>query len=137
MKKIAFLDRDGTLIEEPADLQIDSLAKFRLLPDVIPSLLKLRDAGFAFVMVTNQDGLGGAQYPQAAFDEIQKLLLGILETQGIRFERVLICPHRGRGPLLVPEAPARARRRVPRGSRAGSRAFRRDRRSRDGSRARA
>ena len=54
MKKIVFLDRDGTLIVEPADHQIDSVAKFQLLPEVIPSLLKLRDAGFVEVMVDGQ-----------------------------------------------------------------------------------
>ena len=54
-KKIAFLDRDGTLIIEPADEQVDRLDKVALVPGVIPALSRLRDAGFEFVMVTNQD----------------------------------------------------------------------------------
>jgi imidazoleglycerol-phosphate dehydratase/histidinol-phosphatase len=93
MKKYLFIDRDGTLIEEPADFQIDSIEKFKLFPDVIPSLLTLQKAGYRLVMVTNQDGLGTPGYPQASFDLVQNLLMHILETQGIRFESVLICPH--------------------------------------------
>jgi imidazoleglycerol-phosphate dehydratase/histidinol-phosphatase len=92
-KKYLFLDRDGTLIQEPSDYQIDSVEKFELLPDVIPSLLSLKKVGFHFVMVSNQDGLGLETYPQDRFDLIQNLLLGILKSQGIEFESILICPH--------------------------------------------
>ncbi len=92
-RKIAFLDRDGTLIEEPADFQIDSLAKFKLVRGVIPALLTLRDAGYEFVMVSNQDGLGTDSFPQADFEPPQKLLLEILESQGIRFSAIHIDPH--------------------------------------------
>ena len=67
-KKYLFIDRDGTLIAEPADQQVDTIAKFQLLPGVIPALLTLKQAGYRFIMVSNQDGLGTAQYPQAAFD---------------------------------------------------------------------
>lgn len=92
-RKILFIDRDGTIIAEPADHQIDAVEKFRLLPGVIPALLSLRDAGWRFVMVTNQDGLGSASYPQEKWDLIQTLLLGILSSQGIAFDAVLVCPH--------------------------------------------
>ena len=91
--KILFLDRDGTLIAEPADFQIDTLEKFQLLPSVIPSLLQLKSAGFRFVMVTNQDGLGTAGYPVDSFDKVQKLLVQVFQSQGITFEETLICPH--------------------------------------------
>ncbi|MBL0029408.1 MAG: bifunctional histidinol-phosphatase/imidazoleglycerol-phosphate dehydratase HisB [Rhodanobacteraceae bacterium] len=93
MRKILFLDRDGTLIEEPADFQIDALAKFRLVPGVIPALLKLKAAGYEFVMVSNQDGLGTDSFPVADFEPPQRLLLEILESQGIRFSAIHIDPH--------------------------------------------
>jgi imidazoleglycerol-phosphate dehydratase / histidinol-phosphatase len=92
-KKILFLDRDGTLIQEPTDKQVDSLAKFRLEQDVIPALLKLKTAGYSFVMVSNQDGLGTPSFRQNDFDLPQQLLLHILESQGIQFDAILICPH--------------------------------------------
>ncbi len=92
-KRYLFIDRDGTLIHEPSDFQIDSVEKFKLMPDLIPSLLKLKRAGFHFVMITNQDGLGTENNPQTKFDLIQNLLLQILESQGIFFEAILICPH--------------------------------------------
>ena len=87
---ILFIDRDGTLIEEPPDFQIDDYAKLRFVAGVIPALLKLRDAGYEFVMVTNQDGLGTEAFPQAAFDGPHALMLQVLESQGIRFRDVLI-----------------------------------------------
>ena len=92
-KKVLFLDRDGTLILEPDDQQVDALEKVRLVDNVIPALCELRDAGFTFVMVTNQDGLGTESFPQADFERCQKLVLDIFSSQGIQFEQVLICPH--------------------------------------------
>ena len=62
-RRILFLDRDGTLIIEPEDFQIDSLEKLELVEAVIPALLKLRDAGYEFVIVSNQDGLGTDSNP--------------------------------------------------------------------------
>ncbi|HET9484540.1 MAG TPA: histidinol-phosphatase, partial [Xanthomonadales bacterium] len=94
LRRILFLDRDGTLIEEPPDEQVDSLAKFRLVPGVVPALLALRDAGYELVMVTNQDGLGTASFPQAAFEPPQRLLLELLASQGITFAGVHVDPHR-------------------------------------------
>jgi imidazoleglycerol-phosphate dehydratase/histidinol-phosphatase len=87
---IVFVDRDGTLIEEPADFQIDSYAKLRLVRGVIPAMLKLRDAGYEFVMVTNQDGLGTDSFPRWSFDGPHQLMMQIFESQGIVFREVLI-----------------------------------------------
>lgn len=92
-KRVLFIDRDGTLIEEPADFQVDSLEKLRLVPDVIPALLKLRDAGYTFVMVSNQDGRGTDSFPEASFRAPHEFLRELLASQGIRFEAEFICPH--------------------------------------------
>ncbi len=88
-----FLDRDGTLNEEVAGGQVDSPAKIRLMPDVVPSLLELKRAGFAFVIVTNQDALGTAALPREPFDQAHRFLLDLFHSQGIDFEAVFICPH--------------------------------------------
>ncbi len=93
MTKYLFIDRDGTLIVEPADFQIDSLEKFMLVKNMIPALIELSQAGYKMVMVTNQDALGTDKNPQDKFDMIQTLLMNILTSQGIHFEEVLICPH--------------------------------------------
>ena len=92
-QKYLFIDRDGTLIVEPEDKQIDTYEKFALLPDVISTLLTLKRAGYHLVMVTNQNGIGRPDFPQAAFDGPQALLMQILMSQGIEFEAVLVCPH--------------------------------------------
>ena len=90
MRKLLFIDRDGCVIEEPFDQQIDTYEKFALLPGVITALQRCVDAGYELVMVSNQDGLGTASFPQAEFDGPQQLLLRILESQGIRFAEILI-----------------------------------------------
>ncbi len=93
-KKIAFLDRDGTLIYEPADKQVDRLDKLALLPGVIPALLELRDAGYEFVMVTNQDGLGTDSFPEEDFRLPQDFTIALFASQGIEFAEIFVCPHR-------------------------------------------
>jgi len=90
--KILFVDRDGTLIEEPADQQIDSYAKFRMVPGAIGALRRCVDAGYELVMVSNQDGLGTSSFPHADFIGPQNLLLDILAGEGVRFREVLIDP---------------------------------------------
>jgi imidazoleglycerol-phosphate dehydratase/histidinol-phosphatase len=90
---VVFLDRDGTIIVEPPDEQIDSLEKLELIPGVIEGLRLLRDRGFELILVTNQDGLGTDRFPQASFDAPQKKLLGILQGEGVIFSHIFICPH--------------------------------------------
>ena len=93
MKKIVVVDRDGTLIREPRDKQIDSLEKLEFLPGIITGLQCLVDAGFTLVMASNQDGLGTKRYPAKAFTLIQNKIIKLLAGEGIAFERVFICPH--------------------------------------------
>lgn len=94
MKKYLFIDRDGTLIKEPHDYQVDDLSKVVFEKNVIPALLKLKEAGYTFVMVSNQDGLGTESFPLETFTPAHELVLNTLSSQGIDFEQVLICPHK-------------------------------------------
>ncbi|MDE2220330.1 MAG: bifunctional histidinol-phosphatase/imidazoleglycerol-phosphate dehydratase HisB [Gammaproteobacteria bacterium] len=88
-----FVVRDGTLVEEPADRQIDALDKIRFMPGVFAALARLRRAGFRLVMVSNQHGLGTVGMPQADFQRCQDFILRSFASQGIEFEVVCICPH--------------------------------------------
>lgn len=92
-RAIVFVDRDGTLIEEPPDNQVDSLEKIRFMPGVFAALATLRDRGYRFAMVTNQDGLGTPAFPRAAFDTAHRFVIDAFASQGIEFEAVFICPH--------------------------------------------
>ncbi|MCF6263792.1 MAG: bifunctional histidinol-phosphatase/imidazoleglycerol-phosphate dehydratase HisB [Xanthomonadales bacterium] len=92
-RRILFIDRDGTLITEPEDKQIDSLEKLELFDGVIPALLKLQEAGYELVMVSNQDGMGTAAYPQQDFDIPHQKMQAIFRSQGIVFTAEHIDPH--------------------------------------------
>ncbi|MCI0416610.1 bifunctional histidinol-phosphatase/imidazoleglycerol-phosphate dehydratase HisB [bacterium] len=93
MKKVVFVDRDGTIVVEPPDQQLDSLEKMEFVHGIIEGLRLLSDAGFHLVMVTNQDGLGSKQYPYESFHLVQQKILNLLKGEGICFERVFVCPH--------------------------------------------
>ena len=90
MKKALFIDRDGTLLVEPADEQIDSLDKFAFVPGAISGLKALTGLGYELVMVTNQDGLGTPSFPEDTFWPCQNLLLQTLEGEGVVFDDILI-----------------------------------------------
>lgn len=90
---VLFVDRDGTLVEEPPDEQVDALEKIRFMPGVFAALGELRRAGYRLVMVTNQDGLGTERFPRAAFETAHRFILDAFASQGIEFEAVFICPH--------------------------------------------
>ncbi len=91
MKKVLFIDRDGTLIAEPAtDFQVDSLAKFRFVPGVIGALSRIAGLNYELVMATNQDGLGTGSFPKEDFWPLQELMMRTLEGEGVRFADVLV-----------------------------------------------
>jgi imidazoleglycerol-phosphate dehydratase/histidinol-phosphatase len=91
--KVLFIDRDGTLIEEPHDNQVDSIDKVRLVRGVIPALLELANNGYRFIMVSNQDGLGTESFPLEHFEACHQHVIALFESQGITFDETFICPH--------------------------------------------
>ncbi|MBQ0019172.1 MAG: bifunctional histidinol-phosphatase/imidazoleglycerol-phosphate dehydratase HisB [Bacteroidales bacterium] len=91
MKKALFIDRDGTILVEPADEQIDSFEKFQFVPGAIGALTFLRKhTDYEFVMVSNQDGLGTDSYPEADFWPTHNLMLSVLKGEGVEFDDMLI-----------------------------------------------
>mgnify|MGYP000027936913 CR=1 FL=1 len=90
MKKALFIDRDGTIIAEPADEQIDSLEKLAFVPGAISALKALTGLGFDLVLATNQDGLGTPSFPEATFRPAHERMLATLEGEGVRFDDQLI-----------------------------------------------
>ena len=93
MKKAIFVDRDGTLLSEPADEQIDSLEKVEFVPGAISGLKALVGLGYELVMASNQDGLGTPAFPESTFWPAQNLLLNTLKGEGVVFDDILIDRH--------------------------------------------
>lgn len=91
MKRALFIDRDGTILVEPDDEQIDSYQKFKFVPGAISSLRFLRQhTDYELVMVSNQDGLGTDAYPEADFWPTHQLMLDILHGEGVDFDAIHI-----------------------------------------------
>ncbi len=92
MKKVLFIDRDGTIIWEPPDnFQVDTLEKLEFIPGVLRNLSRIcGEMGFELVMVTNQDGLGTAAYPESAFNLVQEKMMKTLVGEGIVFAEVCV-----------------------------------------------
>ena len=89
--KVLFIDRDGTIIREPADEQIDSFEKLEFYPEVFTYLGRIaKELDYELVMVTNQDGLGTDVYPENTFWPVQNFIMSSLENEGIQFKDVLI-----------------------------------------------
>ncbi|MBT8183267.1 MAG: bifunctional histidinol-phosphatase/imidazoleglycerol-phosphate dehydratase HisB [Eudoraea sp.] len=90
-KKVLFIDRDGTLIKEPSDEQIDDFGKLEFYPKVFTYLGKIAgELDYELVMITNQDGLGSTQFPEATFWPVQNFILKAFENEGVKFEEVFI-----------------------------------------------
>ena len=90
MKKAIFVDRDGTLIAEPADEQIDSLEKLEFVPGAISGMKALTGLGFEIVLASNQDGLGTASFPWETYKPAHDKMLKTLAGEGVVFDDELI-----------------------------------------------
>ncbi len=93
IQKYAFIDRDGTILIEPPDKQIDSLKKFSFSPGVIDFLLRLKEKNYSLALVTNQDGLGTSSYPKDIYEDLNSVMFSTLASAGINFSGVFVCPH--------------------------------------------
>lgn len=94
MKKVLFIDRDGTIIvEPPITEQVDNLEQLEFMPGAISALSSIAELDYELVMATNQDGLGTDAYPQENFDIVQNKMLDVLKNEGVRFSEILIDNH--------------------------------------------
>ena len=94
MKKVLFIDRDGTLIVEPSnDMQVDALEKLEFIPGVFRNLYNIQKyLDFELVIVSNQDGLGTSSYPEETFWPVQQMMLKAFDNEGITFSKIHIDP---------------------------------------------
>ena len=91
MKKVLFIDRDGALIKEPADEQIDAFEKLEFYPKALTYLAKVaKELDFELVMVTNQDGLGTNSFPEETFWPVQNFVIKTFENEGVKFDEIVI-----------------------------------------------
>ena len=91
MKKVLFIDRDGTIVIEPTDFQLDSLDKLEFYPKAFQYLAKIaNELDYELVMVTNQDGLGTASFPEDTFWPTQNFILRAFENEGVLFDDIFI-----------------------------------------------
>ncbi|MEO8934483.1 MAG: bifunctional histidinol-phosphatase/imidazoleglycerol-phosphate dehydratase HisB [Xanthomarina sp.] len=91
MKKVLFIDRDGTLIKEPSDQQIDSFEKLEFYPNVIQYLGRIsRELDFELVLITNQDGLGTEAFPENSFWPVHNFMIATFKNEGVIFKEQFI-----------------------------------------------
>jgi len=90
-RKVLFIDRDGTLVLEPEDYQVDSFAKLRFYPEAFKYMTKIaEELDFDLVMVTNQDGLGTESHPEENFWPVHNFIMNAFEAEGVVFKEVII-----------------------------------------------
>lgn len=92
--KIILLDRDGTVIVDPPDERVDSIAKIKFFPDTIESLKYLADHDFSVIFVTNQAGIAEGRITQAEFETINNKVIEMLKPSGITILKTYYCPHK-------------------------------------------
>ena len=91
MKKVLFIDRDGTIIKEPGDEQVDAFEKLIFYPNVFTYLGKIaKELDYELVMITNQDGLGTASFPEDTFWPVQNFIIQSFENEGVVFDKIVI-----------------------------------------------
>ena len=94
MKRILFIDRDGTIVSETDDEKVDKIHKIRFLPEALYYLRKIHDElDYELVMVTNQDGLGTDDWPESEFQPAHDLILDTLKSEGIHFSAIHVDEH--------------------------------------------
>ena len=96
MKRVLFIDRDGTIIREPHDFQVDGIERAPVRSGAITSLARITASTDSLVMVTNQDGLGTESFPESAFWPAQHLVIDTLASENVNFGDVLNRPDSGR-----------------------------------------
>jgi histidinol-phosphatase len=103
--RVLFIDRDGTLVEEPPTSQVDSVQKDPAAAGVMPALLELKRAGYRLVLVSNQDGLGTRVVSAEAFDERQDFIRALFACRRASSSMAeFFCPHRAQDGLRLPQA---------------------------------
>jgi imidazoleglycerol-phosphate dehydratase / histidinol-phosphatase len=96
--KLLVVDREGALIVEPAALRPDTLEGLRLVPGVIPALLRLREAGYRLIVIGTEAGLGGEELAPQRRAAVERYVRDLFASQGVEFSAVLLCPHRAGEP---------------------------------------
>lgn len=92
--KAVFVDRDGTLINDPSDFRVDSIDEVEMFPFTVAALKLLADAKLPIVIISNQAGIGEGRYSIEEFLAIQSEVLDLLEPSGVKILGTFICPHR-------------------------------------------
>ena len=93
LKKAIFIDRDGTIVREPEDEQVDSFAKLSFVPGAISGLKAISGLGYELVLASNQDGLGTPSFPEDTFHPVHDFIIGTLEGEGVTFDDQIIDRH--------------------------------------------
>jgi D-glycero-D-manno-heptose 1,7-bisphosphate phosphatase len=91
--KAVFLDRDGTLIVDPPDFRVDSMAKLHLFPDVFKAMKRLASLNYRVFMVTNQAGIAEGRLTEKDFNRLNDVVVELLEPTGVKIAKTYFCPH--------------------------------------------